>query len=390
MVDNTYRANNTFFEDKYVQFTEVGLPFPETRGALWSWGTNLNATLGLGDSVHRSSPVQVGTLTTWSEVATEGFYVAHAISSNGSLWTWGSGNVYGEIGLNGSPTGAATPVQIGALTNWSKISTTGISVISLKTDGTIWTWGQNGNGELGLGDRTHRSSPTQVGSLTNWSKVYAAGPATSASGNMLAVKTDGTLWAWGVNTSGQLGLGDTTSRSSPVQVGALTNWKEVSGGNGFSIAIKTDGTLWAWGSGGFGSLGLGNTTSVSSPVQVGSLTDWNKISSYKYHTLAIKTDGTMWSWGYNFYGSLGLGDRVHRSSPVQVGALTNWKEISTGEDTSAAIKTDGTLWTWGDNTRGVLGLGDTTGRSSPVQVGSLTNWIRISIGYSGLAIRDFY
>lgn len=159
----------------------------------------------------------------------------------------------------------------------------------------LYAWGYNFDGELGLGDRVHRSSPVQVGSLTNW-RLVACGEY-----HTLAIKTDGTLWSWGHNGNvslvGGLGLGDQVHRSSPVQVGSLTNWKLVTGGAYFSVAIKTDGTLWAWGgnvlfsSVGAGFLGLGDTINRNSPVQVGSLTNWKLVSACSYHTHAI-SDGS--------------------------------------------------------------------------------------------------
>nr|QMP83643.1 MAG: hypothetical protein [Caudoviricetes sp.] len=298
-------------------YKTVGNNFDSGRKSLWSWGFNGNGQLGLGDITHRSSPVQVGSLTNWSQVS-------------GSL--------------------------------------------AIKTDGTLWSWGSNFGGELGLGDRTHRSSPVQVGLLTNWSLV-AGGQSHS-----LAIKTDGTLWSWGGNNYGELGLGDITNRSSPVQIGSLTNWSQVSGGLWHSLAIKTDGTLWSWGRNTWGQLGLGNLTHRSSPVQVGFLTNWSLVASGGYQqSFAIKTDGTLWSWGRNEVGQLGLGDTTHRSSPVQVGSLTNWSKVAGGSQ-SLAIKTDGTLWSWGTNSIGELGLGDRTSRSSPVQVGSLTNWSLVAGG----------
>jgi alpha-tubulin suppressor-like RCC1 family protein len=113
------------------------------------------------------------------------------------------------------------------------------------------------------------------------------------------------LWSWGRNHQGQLGLGDTTNRSSPVQIGALTTWLDISEGQEHSMAIKTDGTIWAWGYGYYGALGLGNTTARSSPVQIGALTSWSKVSAGSNHNMAVKTDGTLWTWGYNADGRLG-------------------------------------------------------------------------------------
>jgi alpha-tubulin suppressor-like RCC1 family protein len=183
------------------------------------------------------------------------------------------------------------------------------------------------------------------------------------------------LWSWGANTTGELGTGTIVGRSSPVQVGSLTNWRVVEGGGfAFSAAVKTDGSLWTWGDNTNGQLGLGNVVHRSSPVQVGSLIDWNSITCGHRHAVAIKTDGSLWTWGDNTYGQLGIGDVVPRSSPVQVGSLTTWAQVVAGMYYTVALKTDGTLWSWGENTHGQLGIGDVVHRSSPVQVGSLTVW----------------
>ena len=152
--------------------------------------------------------------------------------------------------------------------------------------GELWTWGEAGSGQLGDGSTVDKSSPVQVGSLTNWSSVSAG------DSHMLALKPDGTAWAQGANQYGQLGDGNTTNLSSPVQIGTLTNWEQVSCANWCSYGIKTDGTLWAWGDAVAGALGQGNTTSHSSPVQVGSDSDWIAVTaqgSYQSCTkLAIK------------------------------------------------------------------------------------------------------
>jgi alpha-tubulin suppressor-like RCC1 family protein len=248
--------------------------------------------------------------------------------------------------------------------------------LAIKTDGTLWTWGENYAGKLGLGNTTDRSSPVQVGAGTNWSSIAAGG-----FNHSLAIKTDGTLWSWGSNNFGQLGQGNTTDRSSPVQVGAGTTWSSIAGGgNCISISLKTDGTMWAWGRNYVGKLGLGDTTNRSSPVQIGALTTWLMIAAGYDHNLAVKTDGTMWGWGFNSAGQLGLGNTTSYSSPVQIGAGTTWSSVDAGEYHSLAIKTDGTLWTWGYGLLGQLGDGTNVGKSSPVQIGALTNWTKISGG----------
>jgi alpha-tubulin suppressor-like RCC1 family protein len=246
----------------------------------------------------------------------------------------------------------------------------------------MWSCGRNYGGAVGLGNTTNYSSPKQIGALTTWSSI------SGGEFHNLALKTDGTMWAWGRNTYGQVGDNTTTNRSSPVQIGALTTWLNIAAGFYHTVAVKTDGTMWSWGYNGRGELGDGTTTNKSSPVQIGSSTNWSSVSASNYHSLATKTDGTLWTWGYNYYGFtgiLGLGDTITRSSPTQIGALTNWSTIpATMKGAfSLAIKTDGTMWSWGYNNKGQLGIGisgNYQGRSSPVQIGALTTWSSIAAG----------
>jgi alpha-tubulin suppressor-like RCC1 family protein len=197
-----------------------------------------------------------------------------------------------------------------------------------------------------------------------------------------AVKTDGTLWCWGNDSYGQLGDNSSTVRSSPVTtVAGGTNWKQVSCGGYHTAAIKTDGTLWTWGLNTFGKLGDNTASSRSSPVTTaGGGTNWKQVAGGVNHTAAIKTDGTLWTWGRNADGQLGDNTLVSKSSPVTtVAGGTNWKQVAGGGSHTAAIKTDGTLWTWGSNANGRLGDNTATTRSSPVQpVGSFTNWKQVA------------
>ena len=345
---------------------------------LYSWGQNQYGQLGLGNTTYYSSPKQVGVLTDWLDIAA-GYYQTKAIKTDGTIWTMGAGGA-GASG-RGTTANNSSPLQIGSLTNWLQVSCGYKHAISVKTDGTIWAWGDNSGGCLGLGDLVNRSSPVQIGSLTNWASV------STATTHTLAIKTDGTLWAWGDNVyTGQLGTGNTTSRSSPVQVGSLTNWSKVSASKYASFAIKTDGTMWSWGVDGAGELGIGTDgIPKSSPVQIGALTNWLYVSGAYNFALAVKTDGTMWSWGAGNQGQLGLGNITNYSSPKQIGALTTWARAFAGSSGSTVnssgygIKTDGTLWVWGKNsTAGQLGLGNLTNYSSPKQVGSETTWYRIA------------
>jgi alpha-tubulin suppressor-like RCC1 family protein len=268
----------------------------------------------------------------------------------------------------------------------SKEDGTSPVVISLKTDGTIWSWGSNSVGQMGINASVgyNFSSPRQIGALTTWTQVKAG------YNRAFGIRSDGTLWAWGSNTDGQLGDGTRTNRASPVQVGALTNWSSVAGGQGPVVAVKTDGTLWSWGNGTYGALGLGNTTYYSSPKQVGSLTNWSKVSARWNTCFAIKTDGTLWAWGQNQSGQLGIGNRINYSSPMQIGALTTWLTIAAGSYFALAIKTDGTLWLWGDNSYGKFGNNTIISVSSPIQtISGGANWrsAEISLGIT-TAIRE--
>jgi alpha-tubulin suppressor-like RCC1 family protein len=244
----------------------------------------------------------------------------------------------------------------------------------------MWSWGFGNSGRLGTGNTSNVSSPVQIGALTNWSQVSTGASHTAA------VKTDNTLWTWGYGYFGRLGHNNITSRSSPVQVGALTTWAQVSAGGAHTAAISTSGALYAWGYNGTGQLGDNTIINKSSPIQVGVLTNWSNVSLGDRASGAIKTDNTLWTWGYNTSArTLGDGTNINRSSPVQIGALTNWSQLSVSSNQvnaaqMGAIKTDGTLWMWGSNGSGKLGDGTVAVRSSPVQIGSLTTWSQVSAG----------
>jgi alpha-tubulin suppressor-like RCC1 family protein len=348
---------------------------------LWTAGecSAAGPTIGDGFKIQRSSPTQIGS-DSWESVSSMGEYTL-AIRTGGALFSWGR-NTNGRLGL-GDVVARSSPVQIGALTDWAKLATGSDpdQAGAIKTDGTLWMWGLNSEGQLGVGTVIDHSSPVQVGSLTTWESVFFARESS------FAIKTDGTMWfIGGKNDGGSGGIAGTSPKSSPVQIGSATDWKQGAAGAVFCAAISDSGKLYTWGNAGDGV--LGNNTSagnISSPVQIGSLTDWSTLNCGRNRTLAVKTDGTLWSFGEN-YGRLGDGTTANRSSPVQIGALTTWSTAGAGANANLALKTTGELFAWGQASNGASMLNTSDTISSPVQVGTLATWIAVSVGEDNSAI----
>jgi alpha-tubulin suppressor-like RCC1 family protein len=426
---------------KQVDCGNVHTAAIKTDGTLWTWGYNSRGELGINDLVNRSTPVTTfaggtnwkqvsafsftmalrddgvnkqlyvwgntsngrlgnsrtgetlfeypievyGWFTNWKQVSSGNAHTA-AIKTDGTLWTWGTAS-NGRLG-NASLINRTTPVTTFAGgTDWKQVSCGDAHTVAIKTDGTLWTWGLGGNGQIGDASViSTRSTPiTTFAGGTNWKQV------SSGSNYTTAVKTDGTLWTWGAGNSGKLGNADTTSRSTPVTTFAGgTNWKQVSSGNDHTVALRDDGVnkqLYVWGNANQGRLGnsiINVTPSVFTPITTfAGGTNWKQVSSSGNHTTAVKTDGTLWTWGYGAFGRLGNADTTSRSTPITTFAGgTDWRQVSSGNDHTSAIKTDGTLWTWGYGTSGRLGNAVTTGNiSTPVTTfAGGTNWKQVSSG----------
>jgi len=352
---------------------------------LYGWGLNRFGQIGNGTAdyygVTDPAPVLFN-INNWKQI-TSGTRSSAGIKSDGSLWTWGF-NSYGELGDN-TTAHRSSPIQtVAAGTNWKQVMSGFYHTAAVKLDGTLWAWGLGTSGELGDNSVVSKSSPVQtVAGGGSWSTVACG------NGHTAAVKLDGTLWLWGSNYYGQLGDNTTISKSSPVQtIAGGGSWSTVACGDGHTAAVKLDGTLWLWGSNGSGQLGDNTTISKSSPVQtIDGQNTWsiglNKLSC-STHTTAIKADGTLWVWGYNYHGQLGDNTTTSKSSPVQTitgGGI--WSRVSSGDSHTAAIKTDGTLWVWGYNYYGNLAnYRDYTTRYkflSPIQTSARgENWYSVS------------
>jgi alpha-tubulin suppressor-like RCC1 family protein len=367
----------------------------KTDGTLWSWGFSKGFTRSAGTPGIVYEDIHYQLLRSYTMVAM-GEYIGYAIRSNGTLWAWGTNTDY-NLG-DGTTTVRSLPVQIGIDTNWSFVTTAKTNYFgnatdtlrehnfAIKTTGELWGWGANGVGELGVFNTTFiRSIPVQIGPDTNWSRVTAGTSFT------VALRTNRTLWSWGSNTAGRLGINLASgNRSSPVQIGTRSDWTQVAAGSSHTLAIRSDNTLWAWGLGTARQLGITVATSVSrsSPTQVGVLSNWTQISAGGSHSMAVASNGTLWTWGANNNGQLGLRDTATRSSPVQVGTRSDWTQVSANGNMSLAIRSDKTLWVWGTNNYGELGLGVSTDRSSPTQVGTLSNWVSGSFGAGHIGLID--
>jgi len=362
-------------EQVYNKINQGGIWGYDGIAGLWSWGYNSQGQQGQNSTQnYYSSPTQVGSKA-FVHVS-HGYHEARhylAVTSDGEMWSWG-GNDFGQGGQNTRVAdGISSPTQIGSDTTWNHGSHGDDKSLAVKTDGTLWSWGYNNNGGLGQNNNTTYSSPVQIPGTT-WATAY--GSLYAGAQSQCSIKTDGTLWTWGKGFDGVLGLNEpsNTQYSSPVQIPGTT-WKQIDiASQTRASAIKTDGTLWSWGYNNVGQLGLNDTIQYSSPTQV-SGTTWAAVAEGRWATFGTKTDGTLWTWGKNEFGQLGLNQAtsVSISSPVQIPGTT-WTTnpaLINGEDRFAlCAKTDGTIWAWGSGNQGMLGQNNRTSYSSPMQIGT--------------------
>ncbi len=346
----------------------------KSDGSLWFWGDDF------------PTPVQVGQDKDWVRVA-GGWHHALAIKADGSLWAAGY-NSHGELGLGDDKiisTTFTSPVRVGADTDWADVKAGEYFAVALKTDGTLWAWGDNHDGQLGTGDKKNRNSPTQIGADNDWKSINLA----PGSGHILAVKDDGTLW--GCGRAGVLGHNQS---STLIQINPDTDWALVVAGRNHSAGIKKNGTLWLWGMSldmgfGDGQYGLGCAPYV--PTQLGTDSDWAQAAVGEGYTMALKTDGTLWGWGGNSWGQLGFGDQDIYKKPTQLGIDKDWKAVFIGNRHTIGLKTDGTLWAWGFNRSSQLGIGEICYIKYPTSVGQDRYWADISIsagGYHAIGLRN--
>ncbi len=375
--NNTWTLNAWYDQDVAGNVSYSGAP------TMMVWGNNGGGSagkLGLNNTTPTATQVQIpGSWTHIEANPDDGDTAVGAINTDGELWVWGA-NQYGLLGINSLPPESySSPIQIPG-TNWAIVASGKKNMGASKTDGTFWVWGDSRDGALGQNGpiNVFRSSPIQIPGTT-WGTNQLSSAAYDR--QYLAVKTDGTLWSWGNNDGGRLGINTPGHRSSPIQIPGT--WALCAMGKNNSMAVKTDGTLWTWGDNNYGRLGInaGHNSQYSSPKQIPGTT-WKttgkSLSASEDGMMAIKTDGTLWAWGRNQFGELGQNNQTNYSSPVQIPGTT-WNIIDQGNYLKLAIKTDGTMWSWGDGV--TPGDGTTLTRSSPTQIGSDRTWTGMSLTY---------
>jgi alpha-tubulin suppressor-like RCC1 family protein len=327
-------------------------------GAFYGAGYNNTYSLGLGDTTARYTFTQLA--GDWARVDQSSFDFGAGVKRDGTLWTWGK-NTYYQLG-QGDTTTRTAPTQVGAGTDWVFVSCGAEHLLALKADGTLWACGRNLFGQTGQSTATNPvTALTRIGVGTDWATILARG------GSNYAIKSDGTLWAWGENDyNGLLGIGSTTgSTHAPTQEAtASALWVSVSrtraDTDAHCVALRSDGTLWAWGHNAYYQLGQGDTTTRTSPTRVGAGTDWALASAGMYASHAIKTGGTLWGFGRGRYNTFGIaGDDTNKTTPTQIGSATDWTHVIGGNYCQVAINAGGDVWVSGANTYGYLGTGGT-------------------------------
>ncbi|KQX56139.1 MULTISPECIES: chromosome condensation regulator RCC1 [unclassified Streptomyces] len=331
-----------------------------------AWGTNAGGQLGNGSVLDQLTPSAVkGLARNDLRELTSGGWVkeqvfALALLRDGTVQSWG-GNGNGQLG-DGTTAGRPSPAAVAGLSGVSGIAA-GLDFALALRGGRMLSWGNDAYGQLGDGlpdPSTATTRPVAVQSLNKVKEV------TAGCYHGVALREDGTVWTWGRNADGQLGIGSTTDQSTPKKVPGLVDAVAVAAGCYHTLALTADGTVKSWGRGNSGQLGDDGVDSSPSPVDVKHLDGVARIYSGGHHNFAVLDDGSVRAWGWNAAGQLGDGTTVTRTTPVPVPGASGVRALSCGYRHTLAVLDDGSVLAWGDNDTGQLGDGTTTPSLTPV------------------------
>ena len=351
-------------------------------GTILAWGDNSSGQLGDGTTTQRLTPVAVSGLPSVATTPAVSVAVGRAHSvillQDGSVWGWGD-NSAGQLGdgtlranslvpTRATLTGTATAISAGSNNTMAIVGGTPVSV---------WSWGENGDGQLGNDTRTKSLSPVQVQGITAAGSVVMVATGTAFS---MALKADGSVWAWGNNLNGQFGNGTKSLSSLPVQVNSITDATAIGAGDAHSLAALSGGNISGWGANDYGQLGTGLFTEQSSvPSPASAVSGAVHVTGGLNHSVALTIGGQVYTWGDNYFGQLGTGTATTISLPLPITALSGITAIAAGDNHSIALKSDGTVLTWGDNAFGQLGNGGASFSASPVKVNKYIDPVSSSI-----------
>lgn len=366
-----YAEDSSYLENRVIEISAGAYHTVALKedGTVWTWGNNESGQLGDGTEIDKGEPVQVKGIEGVKAIAAGGYHTV-ALKEDGTVWTWGE-NLYGQLGDDTIDICKNEPVQVKGIEGVKAIAAGERHTVALKEDGTVWSWGNNVFGQLGHTDFVVRNNqPMMVVDLKDV-KAIAAGE-----WHTVALKEDGSIWAWGDNEDGQLGDGRVIATNKPVQAIDIEEVVAIASGNCFTVALKQDGTVWGWGSNFAGQLGAiviadsdtNNEFKYERFMQVSGMEKVKAIAAGYNYTIALKKDGSLWVWGRNNLGNLG-DDSIETISiePVPVKDLEDVIAVSAADDHIVALKKDGTVWSWGLNLYGQLGDGTVMYTSKPVQ-----------------------
>ena len=339
------------------------------NGSLYAWGNNKDGQLGLGLTDEYVAynkkvdiPGKVKLIKCAGDNPTES--ACYVITEDGALYVWGK-NSYGQLGV-GNEVNKNTPIKVTAINGkvMELIIGNYFSVYAILEDGSLYAWGNNESGKLGVGDEVNKNTPTKVNLPGKIKELITTG------WSVYAILEDGSLYAWGSNESGKLGVGDEVNKNTPTKVNLPGKIKELIT-TGWSVyAILEDGSLYAWGSNESGKLGVGDEVNKNTPTKVNLPGKIKELITTGWSVYAILEDGSLYAWGDNSDGQLGVGDEENRNTPIKVTAINGkvMELIISNSFSVYAILEDGSLYSWGKNSYGQLGVGDEVNRNTPTKV----------------------